>query len=131
MAALVLGVVVCIISSVVFYCYRIFLINKLISLTIYTYRESSRDKMPASSRKRNKGKDRKAKKEESKRVTLYNTWQKWACGDMGRNRISIQCNHGVDTTIPDISHPISSFITEYFHSDDILDITNTYRSIGR
>ena len=36
--------------------------------------------MPASSRKRNKGKDRKAKKEESKRIEMYNDWQSWARG---------------------------------------------------
>ena len=73
--------------------------------------------MPASSRKRNKGRDRKAKKEESKRVAMYNIWQKWARGNMGSAGV-IQCKHDLVTTVPDLSHPVSSFINEYFLCDD-------------
>jgi len=80
--------------------------------------------MPSSSRKKNKGKERKAKKEaeeaESKRVTMYNYWSNWASG-IGSTCNIVQCNHGFDTTIPDISHPVSSFFTEYFLSNDVRD----------
>jgi len=75
-----------------------------------------------SSRKRSKGKERKAKqavkKEESKNVAIYHSWQKWACGDMGQNRVTIQCNHGLVTTIPDASHPVSRFINSSYASDE-------------
>ena len=74
-----------------------------------------------SSRKRNKGKERKAKKaaekEETKNVAIYHSWQKWACGDMGQNQVTIQCNHGFVTTIPDVSHPVSRFINSSYASD--------------
>ena len=68
-------------------------------ITLVDTEELSRDNMPASSRKRNKGKDRKAKREESKRVLIYNTWHDWARGNMGKE--VIQCNHGLETTIPE------------------------------
>ena len=68
--------------------------------------------MPATSRKRNKGKDRKAKKEETERVKMHNMWQSWARGGMGG--ISIQCNHGFgELVLPEKSHPVSKFIDSF------------------
>jgi len=90
--------------------YLIILIRILISIHhLYYIHKESREiiKMPASSRKRNKGKERKAKKEESKRMAMYNTWHDWARGDMGNMGLAgvIQCNHGIEKTIPDL-YPI-------------------------
>ena len=79
--------------------------------------------MPASSRKRNKGKDRKAKKEESKRIEMYNDWQNWARGKSiilnvagVFQRVEL-CNHGFGTVLPEESHPVSRFISDYFSAD--------------
>jgi len=70
--------------------------------------------MPASSRKRNKGKDRKAKKamekEEAERVKMQQTWQKWARGFMS-GAAFIQCNHGFGELALTDKSPVSSFIT--------------------
>lgn len=78
--------------------------------------------MPSSSRKKNKGRDRKAKKAESERVANYNTWQGWATGrNMGATGENVQCSHGLEATIPDISHPVSSFISDYLLRDNVRD----------
>ena len=37
---------------------------------------------------------------------------------MGQNRVTIQCNHGLVTTIPDASHPVSRFINSSYASDE-------------
>ena len=66
-----------------------------------------------SSRKRNKGKERKAKKEESKRVEVHNTWKYWANGLEDDGTVVTQCNHGL-AEVPDVSHPVSSFIDSLF-----------------
>ena len=69
--------------------------------------------MPPSSRKRNKGKDRKAKKLENERVQLHSAWS---------SLLTLQaCDHGC-SMIPDdlynpcvISlHPVSAFLDEYY-----------------
>ena len=78
--------------------------------------------MPASSRKRNKGKDRKAKKaakeEASKRIQIYNDWQNWARGLRADGTVVTQCNHGFDDVVlPEESHPVSRFISDYFSVD--------------
>ena len=56
--------------------------------------------MPASSRKRNKGRDRKAKKaaekEEAERVKMFNKWQGWTHAKRTDGIAIIQCNHGFD-----------------------------------
>ena len=64
--------------------------------------------MPASSRKRNKGRDRKAKKaaekEEAERVKIYDGWQNWARGLWANGTVVTQCNHGFDELVlPNIS----------------------------
>ena len=57
--------------------------------------------MPPSSRKRNKGKDRKAKqlakKEENERTSVHKLWTKLAKAST--------CNHGCGAMIPD-DHPV-------------------------
>lgn len=64
--------------------------------------------MPASSRKRNKGRDRKAKqlakKEENERAEARDFWRSF-CG-------IIQCHHGCDSIISD-DHPVSSFMDQF------------------
>jgi len=73
--------------------------------------------MPSSgNRKKNKGRERKAKKEESKKVQLYNFWRNWVNGKDDNGRDIIQCDHGLVERLPDVSHPVSSFIHSYFCS---------------
>jgi len=65
--------------------------------------------MPPSSRKRNKGKDRKAKqqakKEENVRADLHRFWRRLC--------LSMECNHGCGMMISD-DHPVSSFMDQFF-----------------
>ena len=81
-----------------------------------------------SSRKKNKGRDRKAKqavkKEESEKVEVYNIWTRWARGNIGSSAgvIHSHCNHGLELkniTIPNISHPVSRLVTSIFMSGDL------------
>ena len=73
------------------------------------------------SRKRNKGKDRKAKKAEleverieHQREAVRNTWKGWA-RTVDINGQVIQCNHGLDLTIPDDkNHPVINFLDTFF-----------------
>jgi len=66
--------------------------------------------MPPSSRKRNKGKERKAKqlakKEEFERTDAHRIWRSRLCNT------SIGCNHGCDVAISD-DHPVSSFMDQF------------------
>lgn len=62
--------------------------------------------MPPSSRKRNKGKERKAKKEENERKRLHGLWISY-CN-------SLDCNHGYEVVIPTDDHPLSSFMDQFF-----------------
>ena len=66
------------------------------------------------SRKRNKGKERKAKKEadkmEREREIVRNTWVGYARGVDEDGKVISQCNHGLDLTIPDNNHPVINFI---------------------
>lgn len=67
------------------------------------------------SRKRNKGKDRKARKEENKRVEMRNKWQAWARGEFERGHVTTTCAHGGDEMIlSDNNHPVCSFMDTYF-----------------
>ena len=59
--------------------------------------------MPSSrNRKKNKGKERKAKKEEAERVDIYTKWKRWANGEQLDGSVVTQCNHGL-AAVPDIS----------------------------
>ena len=51
--------------------------------------------MPAASRKRNKGKERKAKKKEVENGKSYNSWQCWARGKNPNGVVIFPCNHGL------------------------------------
>ena len=74
------------------------------------------------SRKRNKGKERKAKKaeleaeKEAERIEIVrNRWKNWARGVDINGRVKTQCNHGVDLVIPDgDNHPVTNFIDALF-----------------
>jgi len=70
--------------------------------------------MPASSRKRNKGKERKAKqqakKEEDNRAYAHNFWRRY-CGKS-------TCNHGCDVIISD-DHPVSNFMDQFWVNLDL------------
>jgi len=66
--------------------------------------------MPPSSRKRNKGKERKAKqqakKDENERAIIHGVWI---------NYCSIRdCNHGHEMVVPADDHPVSNFIDQFF-----------------
>jgi len=64
--------------------------------------------MPASSRKRNKGRDRKAKQQAKKKENYAKLWRSWVK--------DAECNHGCDMIISDDDHPVSSFMDQfYFH----------------
>ena len=77
------------------------------------------------SRKRNKGKERKAKKAElvkSERTVIRGRWQRWAHGedDTGLNfaQLSgrITCNHGYDLVLPPDNHPVCCFMDDFLIS---------------
>jgi len=74
--------------------------------------------MPASSRKRNKGKDRKAKqlakKEDNERADARDFWRRF-CG-------IIQCHHGCDSSIIS-DHPVSSFMDQFIINAQIKEMT--------
>ena len=69
--------------------------------------------MPASSRKRNKGKDRKAKKVEKDRVRINQLWWGWIMGDPQEGSI-IQCHHGTNVENLEDGHPVSIFMDDFF-----------------
>ena len=75
--------------------------------------------MPPSSRKKNKGRDRKAKKEEAKRAKVHTIWKLWANGLQCDGSV-YQCNHGL-AEVPDLSHPVSVFIDALFSNSDSFD----------
>jgi len=86
--------------------------------------------MPASSRKRNKGKDRKAKqaaeKEESNRKGMYNTWRSWVIGKSTGSR----CNHGFGSElVPEISHPVASFVTTFFMGTELRHVIQKHEEV--
>ena len=66
--------------------------------------------MPPSSRKRNKGKERKAKqlaqKEEIDRAIVHRIWTGWV--------VVSTCNHGYEIVIPTDDHPVSSFMDQFY-----------------
>ena len=69
------------------------------------------------SRKRNKGKERRAKKAELKaeaeRKDVYNGWRGWSSGDIIEGGIA--CGHGCSVVIPeDRNHPVVSFMNSFF-----------------
>jgi len=69
--------------------------------------------MPATSRKRNKGKDRKAKKLEKDRVRINQLWRGLIRGDQHKGT-TIQCHHGLVIEPMSDSHPVSIFMDAFF-----------------
>ena len=74
------------------------------------------------SRKRNKGRERKAKKAEAIENViekLRSEWMGWARGEFNGERedntqVPIQCNHVCDLMIPDDNHPVISFMDAFY-----------------
>ena len=67
------------------------------------------------SRKKNKGKERKAKKEEIKKAERHSRWERFARGEDENNRKAIHCDHGCTVEIPDVlDHPVANFMDELF-----------------
>ena len=63
------------------------------------------------SRKRNKGKERKAKKAEKAANEAEIAWRRWA---HGKDENDNKCDHGYGVTIPDVlDHPIFSFMQSF------------------
>ena len=92
--------------------------------------------MPPSSRKRNKGKERKAKREADKaeaiRANAHQLWWRF-CSSISYP----QCDHGCDVAISD-DHPISSFIDQFYinlrhkrmtASEGLTNLFETHRQI--
>ena len=68
--------------------------------------------MVASSRKKNKGKDRKAKKIEAeiaRRESARQNWLGWVTGD-SEVGITITCHHGCGDIPNDLDHPVVVFL---------------------
>jgi len=89
--------------------------------------------MPASSRKRNKGKDRKAKqaaeKEENNRKGMYNTWRSWVQGYPGQS-IGPRCNHDFGSElVPEMSHPVASFVTKFFMGTELRHVIQKHEEV--
>ena len=97
------------------------------------------------SRKRNKGKERKAKKAELKAERLTSTlialtreiWHGLALGKDSKGRKVIHCNHGLDL-IADDNHPVPSFIDRFYinrafnkmaSTDNLRELFQTHREV--
>lgn len=70
------------------------------------------------SRKKSKGKERKAKKVEAKRAEIsrvvYEDWLGWTKGKNEVLRKNIECRHGCGCILPtDIDHPVSKFMNDF------------------
>ena len=93
--------------------------------------------MPSSSRKKNKGRDRKAKKEaeeaESKRIQMYHTWRSWVIGKsigIVHGKLVSKCNHGFgDELIPERSHPVASFVTSFFMGEELKYVIQKHEEV--
>ena len=80
------------------------------------------------SRKRNKGKERKAKKAElvverteRERVVARSMWHGFARGEDNNRRKVIHCNHGLDL-IPDGNHPVTGFMNSLYVNGTVNDM---------
>ena len=91
------------------------------------------------SRKRNKGRERKAKKaqelkmieheKEMDKMVLRERWQGWARGVDINGQVITQCNHGCDLVVPDNDHPVTAFIDDFFVNEIVkrMDIIDTLK----
>ena len=82
--------------------------------------------MVSSSGKKNKGRDRKAKKVEAERARVRNSWLGWAVSDRKVTGITTKCNHGC--VVPSEDHPVSSFMDD-FTTRWFSDVTTVERLI--
>ena len=79
--------------------------------------------MPPKSRKRNKGKDRKAKKLEIERAKAHDAW--WAFTTLNISN----CDHGCTIIPNDSDHPVSKFLDElYLQITEMDDGMEVFRS---
>ena len=76
--------------------------------------------MVSSSRKKNKGKDRKAKKIEAERVRVRDGWWGLATGAGHLLGKTITCDHGCGELPNDLDHPVSSFMNDYISQELVL-----------
>ena len=91
------------------------------------------------SRKRNKGKERKAKKEaiaakndDMLAEAVNNTWRGWALGeDALSDEKIIHCDHGCDVTAPtDRDHPVCCFMNSFMgNKSDWVSLINSHPQI--
>ena len=69
--------------------------------------------MVSSSRKKNKGRDRKDKKAEAERARVRDKWLGWAIGEDKVTGEKIQCDHGCGAIPNDLDHPVSGFLNDF------------------
>ena len=70
------------------------------------------------SRKKNKGKERKAKRVEAERTKAHENWWGLAIGGDKYNGKTITCDHGCKGLLPNnVDHPVSYFLDEIFTLD--------------
>ena len=80
------------------------------------------------SRKRTKGKERKAKKAEleaeNDKILVRRIWKGWARGENEKNEKIVHCSHGLNlnVTIPDDGHPVSKFIDSLFFAKKLKNV---------
>ena len=92
------------------------------------------------SRKKNKGKERKAKQAEkeakARRLEVRRKWHGWARGKVDDEIVTL-CNHG-RSALPDENHPVSCFIDSYFvncgnwdmsSGKNLLDLFTNHRQV--
>ena len=84
-------------------------------ITFYIAIHININNMPAS-RKRSKGKNRKAKKEEIEKEKMRNLWQRWIVND--------ECDHGCTVEVPN-DHPVLLFMDTLFNNAEKVGISKT------
>ena len=72
--------------------------------------------MVSSSRKKNKGRERKAKKAEAERAEIAKNRKLWWGLSIGEKELigkTITCNHGHGTIHLSLDHPVSRFMNDF------------------
>ena len=69
------------------------------------------------SRKKSKGKDRKAKKLEAKRLTSRKRWWGWATGDKKYVKHPVTCGHGF-AKLDSVDQPVCGFLDDFLGRDN-------------
>ena len=82
------------------------------------------------SRKKNKGKERKAKKEEIKKAERRRRWERLVRGEDENNRKVIHCDHGCTVEVPDVlDHPVANFMDDFFATGDWMRVLNSHAKL--